>query len=112
LLEIVAAAVAVKVAVVADALTATKAGTVSWPLLLFSVTFDPPAGAGWLNATVQVLAALCPRLVGLQTTEEIAGTETIAPVAPDNAIAAPVPSTPSDSIRPIEFVAALLTNVT
>ena len=65
---IVAAAVAVKVAVVAVALTATEAGTVSKPLLLPSVTVEPPAGAAEDRVTVQLLVALCPRLVGLQTT--------------------------------------------
>jgi hypothetical protein len=108
----VAAAVAVKVAVVAVAFTATEAGTVNWLLSLPSVTVDPPAGAGWVSVTVQLPAAPGPRLVGLQTTEEIAGTEMVAPAAPSEGIAAPVPSTPSTFITPIEFVTALLTSVT
>jgi hypothetical protein len=67
----VPAAVAVKVAVVAAALTATKAGTDSWLLLLVSVTVDPPVEAGWLNVILQLLAVPCSRLVGLQTTLDI-----------------------------------------
>ena len=70
LLAIVAAAVALKVAVVAPAATVTEAGTVSEPLLLASVTPDPPAGAVWVSVTVHELTALCPRLVGLQATPE------------------------------------------
>ena len=62
----IAAAVALKVAVVAPAATVTDAGTVSEVLLLASVTLDPPVGAVWVRVTVQVLTALCPRLVGLQ----------------------------------------------
>ena len=70
MLAMVAAAVALKVAVVAPAATVTDAGTVSEALLLASVTLEPPAGAVWVRVTVQVLTALCPRLVGLQTTPE------------------------------------------
>jgi hypothetical protein len=65
-----AAAVALKVAVVAPAATVTDAGTVSSALLLASVTLEPPVGAVWVRVTVQVLMALCPRLVGLQATLE------------------------------------------
>jgi hypothetical protein len=61
-------AVALKVAVVAPAATVTVAGTVSEALLLASVTLEPPVGEIWVMVTVQVLTALCPRLVGLQTT--------------------------------------------
>ena len=61
-----AAAVALNVAVVAAAATVTDAGRVSEALLLASVTPDPPAGAVWVSVTVQVPAALCPRLAGLQ----------------------------------------------
>ena len=64
------AAVALNVAVVAPAATRTKAGTVSEALVLASDTVDPPAGAVWVSVTVQVLTALCPRLVGLQATPE------------------------------------------
>jgi len=63
-------AVALKVAVVAPAATVTDAGTVSRVLLLATVTLDPPVGAAWVRVTVQVLTALCPRLVGLQATPE------------------------------------------
>ena len=70
MLAIEAAAVALKVAVVAPAATRIDAGTVSDALLLASVTFDPPVGAVWVRVTVQVLTALCPRLVGLQATLE------------------------------------------
>jgi len=70
LLAIEADAVAPNVAVVAPAATFTVPGTVSKALLLASVTFDPPAGAVCVSVTVQVLAALCPRLVGLQATPD------------------------------------------
>jgi hypothetical protein len=70
LLVIEAAAVALNVVVVAPAATVTEAGTVSKALLLASVTLDPPVGAVWASVTVHVLAALCPRLVGLQTKPE------------------------------------------
>ena len=65
-----AAAVALKVAVVAPAATVTEAGTVSRVLLLASVTLEPPARAVWVSVTVQVLTALCPRLAGLHATPE------------------------------------------
>jgi hypothetical protein len=70
LLAIEAAAVALNVVVVAPAATITDAGTVSEALLLASVTLEPPAGEIWVSVTVQVLTALCPRLVGLQATPE------------------------------------------
>jgi hypothetical protein len=70
LLAIEAAAVALNVAVVAPDATVTDAGTVSEVLLLASVTLEPPAGALWVSVTVQVLTALCPRLVGLQARVE------------------------------------------
>ena len=60
-----AAAVALKVAVVAPAATVTEAGTVSEALLLASVTLEPPVGAVWVRVTVQVLTALCPRAGGI-----------------------------------------------
>jgi hypothetical protein len=65
-----AAAVALNVAVVAPAVTVTDAGTISTALLLASVTLDPPAGAAWVSVTVQMLTALCARLVGLQARPE------------------------------------------
>ena len=66
MLVIIAAAVALKVAVVASHPTFTDAGTASEALLLASVTLDPPRGAVWVSVTVQALTALWPRLVGLQ----------------------------------------------
>ena len=71
LLGIEAAAVALNVAVVAPAVTATVAGTVSSALLLASVTDAPPVNAGCVVVSVQLLTALCPRLMGLQATPEI-----------------------------------------
>ena len=59
-------AVALKVDVVLPAGTSTEAGTESQVVLLASVTVDPPVGAVRVRVTVQVLTALCPRLVGLQ----------------------------------------------
>jgi hypothetical protein len=51
-------AVELKVAVVDPEDTVTEAGTVSRALLLESVIDEPPAGAVWVNVTVQVLTAL------------------------------------------------------
>ncbi len=62
--------VAGNVAVVAVAATVTDAGTVSVALVLVNVTAAPPAGAACVKVTVQVLEAFCPRLVGLQASEE------------------------------------------
>ena len=70
MLAITAAAVALKVALVDPAATVTDAGTVSEVLLLARVTLDPPAGAVWVSVTVQVLTALCPRVVGLHAKPE------------------------------------------
>jgi hypothetical protein len=70
LLAMEAAAVALKVAVVAPAATVTEAGTMSEVLLLASVTLDPPAGAVCVSVTEHVLTALCPRVAGLQATPE------------------------------------------
>jgi hypothetical protein len=66
----VAAAVALKLAVVAPAATVTDEGVVSKVLLLERVTPEPPVAAAWASVTLQVATALCPRLVGLQTTAE------------------------------------------
>ena len=63
--------VAVNVAVVAAAATVTDAGTVRVVVLLVNVTVAPPVGAAWARVTVQVLDAFCPKLVGLQATEDI-----------------------------------------
>ena len=71
MLVIEAAAVALKVAVVAPAATVTDAGTVRAEVLLLArVTLDPPVGAAWVSVRVQMLVALCPRLAGVQTTPE------------------------------------------
>ena len=70
MLAMEAAAVALKVAVVAPAATVTDPGTVSEALLLANVTLEPPVGAVWVSVTVHVLTALCPRLVGLHATAE------------------------------------------
>ena len=70
MLGMVAAAVALKVAVVAPDDTVTEAGTVSGGLLLPRVTVEPPAGAVWVRVTVQVLTADCARLVGLHASVE------------------------------------------
>jgi hypothetical protein len=57
------------VAVVAPEATVTEAGVVSSELLSDSVTVVLPVAA-LLNVTVHVLAALEPRVVGLQASEE------------------------------------------
>ena len=62
-------AVTVNVADVAPAATAIDAGVVSSELLSDSVTVVL-AVAALLNVTVQVLAALEPRVVGVQASEE------------------------------------------
>jgi hypothetical protein len=69
LLEIVPL-VAPKVAVADPAATVTVAGTVSAGALLDSVMLAPPLGAAWFSVMVQVLEESCPRLVGLQLSEE------------------------------------------
>ena len=56
---------ALNVADVAAAATVTDAGTVSVALVFVSATVLPPAGAAWFSVTVQLLAPLGPRLVGL-----------------------------------------------
>jgi hypothetical protein len=70
LLAMLAAAVALKVAVVAPAATVTDAGMVSKALLLANVTAEPPVGAAWVSVTMHALTALCPRLAGLQAMPE------------------------------------------
>jgi len=62
--------VALKVPVVAPANTVTEAGVVSAALLSLSVTEAPPVGAACVNVTVQVLDAFCPKLVGLQASDD------------------------------------------
>ena len=65
-----ATVVALKPTQVAAAATVTDAGTVSVEFVLVRVTIAPLVGAGWVRVTVQVLEALDPRVVGLQTNEE------------------------------------------
>jgi hypothetical protein len=65
-----AAVVALKVADVAAAAMLTDDGTVNAGLVLVKVMLTPPAGAGWLNVTVQLLEVFGPMLVGLQSSEE------------------------------------------
>ena len=62
-------AVTVKLAEVAPEATVTEPGVVSRLLLSDSVTAVLPVAA-WLKVTVQVLAALEPRVVGVQVSEE------------------------------------------
>jgi hypothetical protein len=65
---------AVKVAVVAPAGTATLEGTLAAPLLLESATCAPPAGAGLLSVTVPVEDCTPPiTLVGFSVSEESVG---------------------------------------
>jgi hypothetical protein len=52
------------------AATITDAGTVSAVTLLDSATLAPPVGATCVSVTVHVLEEFCPRLVGLQLSEE------------------------------------------
>ena len=65
-----AAVVTVKFADVAAAGTVTDGATVSVALEFERVTVAPPAGAGWVRVTVQVLEELAPMLAGLQATDE------------------------------------------
>ena len=73
MLGIVAAAVALKVPVVAAAATVTDAGVVSSGLLLDTETAVPPAGATLVRVTVQPLIAPEARLEGLQPSEDKPG---------------------------------------
>ena len=58
------------VAVVAAAATVTDTGTVSVVLVFVRVTNAPPVGETLVRVTVQVLEAFCPRLVGLQASDD------------------------------------------
>jgi hypothetical protein len=69
-LLLIAAVVTVKFADVAAAATVTEGATVSVALEFARVTLAPPAGAGWVKVTVQVLEELAPILIGLQARDE------------------------------------------
>ncbi len=58
------------VAVVHAAATVTDVGTVSAVTLLDSAALAPPVGATCVSVTVHVLEEFCPRLAGLQLSEE------------------------------------------
>ena len=58
------------VAVVPAAGTVTDVGTVRVAFVFVRDTTAPPVGAGCVRVTVQVLDAFCPRLVGLQTSDD------------------------------------------
>ena len=66
------ATVAIKLIDIAPAGTVTDGGTVTWGLLLLSVTVRPPAPAGPLNETVQVLVPPAVTVPGLQATDDSA----------------------------------------
>ena len=71
---VTALVLAVKVALVAPAGTATLEGTLAAPLLLESATCAPPAGAGPLNVTAPVEDCAPPTtLVGFSVSEETTG---------------------------------------
>ena len=67
---LMAAVDTVKLAEVAAAGTVTEGATVSTALEFARMTLAPPAGAGWVKVTVQVLEELAPMLAGLQASEE------------------------------------------
>jgi len=69
-LLLTAAVVTVKFTDVAAAATVAEGATVSVALEFARVTLAPPAGAGWVRVTVQVLEELAPMLTGLQASEE------------------------------------------
>jgi hypothetical protein len=69
-LPLTAAVVTIKLTDVAAAGTVTDGATVSVALEFVRVTVAPPAGAGWVRVTVQVLEALGPMLDGVQVTDE------------------------------------------
>jgi len=70
---VTALVLAVKVALVAPAGTATLEGTPAAPLLLESATCAPPAGAGPLSVTVPVEESPPVTLVGFSVSEESEG---------------------------------------
>ena len=62
--------VALNVPLVAAATTVIVAGTVNVEFVFVKVTLAPPAGAAFVNVTVQVLDPFGPRLVGLHANED------------------------------------------
>jgi hypothetical protein len=107
-------AVAVNIAEVAVAGTATDAGTGS-AVVLFdpSVTVLPPAGAGRVRVTVHVVAPPGLRLVGLQTSDDTAGfgvTVTVAVVLPPSVAVrvtvCDVETEPAVAVNVVEVVVA------
>lgn len=101
--------VAVKVAAVEPAGTATVCGTATAELLLLKPTLAPPLGAAAVSPTVQLTEAPPVTDAGLQLSDESAGpppdTE-IAPPVPEIVIAVPVASTPETLLREIAVLEA------
>jgi hypothetical protein len=59
-----------KVVEVLPAATVTDAGAVRVEFVFDNVTVAPPAGAGWVRTTVQVVDELGPKLEALQASED------------------------------------------
>jgi hypothetical protein len=74
-LLLTAAVVTVKMADVAAAATVTEGATVRVGLEFERMTLAPPAGAGWVRVTVQVLEELGPMPAGAQVKDD---TSTVA----------------------------------
>jgi hypothetical protein len=108
----VAAAVAVKVAVVAPAATVTDGGTVSSVLLLAILTVVPPEDAACARVSVQVLAPPPVRLKGEHTIDEIETDVTVI-VPPEDVKPTLLPfgSAPTALVNCIAFVVALAASV-
>jgi hypothetical protein len=69
-LPLIAAVVTMKLTDVAAGGTVTDGATVRVALEFERVTVAPPAGAGWVRVTVQVLEELGPMLEGVHVTDE------------------------------------------
>jgi hypothetical protein len=69
-LPLTAAVVTMRFTEVAAAGTVTDGATVSVALEFERVTVAPPAGAGWVTVTVQMLEASAPILAGVQVIDE------------------------------------------
>ena len=107
MLAIVAAAVALKVAVVAPATTVIEAGTVSRVLLLLSARAAPPAGALVVKVAEQIETWPPFRLPGAHVIVESAGTAMMPPAVVNAARLDPLGETPIGFDIPIEVVVAL-----